>query len=122
MTTSGVRRRAVELSGAAGVPDGTLMAEWRFPESPLIPLDLGNQRLAVVDYSPASASAHWFLRWSDPLLASAHAEVAITTLAGQVPEDADTDEALRIAVLDAALLALISALGGTLSNPRPTDA
>lgn len=90
---------------------GQLAADWRFPERPLVPITLDGKPVASADYLEASASAHWFIRWEPhPRVPEHEGEIALSTLAGQVPEDIDVDEGLRVGVLDTALRAAASQL------------
>jgi hypothetical protein len=101
-----VFRSALSQFGA----DAQLNAAWRFPETPVIVVSINDVALAAIDYSEASATAHWSLSWIQPQLAGAFPPVGLTILASQVPDDADVDEALREYMLDVALQAVMAQL------------
>lgn len=90
---------------------GRMVADWRFPESPLVSITLDGEPLAAADYLVASASAHWFVDWEDhPRAREQRGQVALISLVGHVPEEVDADDALRTAVLEAALGAVAAQL------------
>ena len=67
----------------------------------------------TADYLPASASAHWFLRWTgNPQPAHRPSDLPLLSLVSQVPEEAEEDARMRAAVLDAAAEAAASELTG----------
>jgi hypothetical protein len=88
-------------------------AVWRWPDHPLVEVFLDDSAIAVVDYLPASASAHWYLRWTgDPRPAHGLNDLPLLPLATRVPEEAEEDSAMRAAVLDAAIEAAANKLTG----------
>jgi hypothetical protein len=91
-----------------------LTAQWRWPDHPLVHVHLDSQTVAAVDYLPASATAHWHLRWLDDQVLRAHPAnaLAIMPLAGHVPEEADADSAMLAFVLDEAAAAVAAELTG----------
>jgi hypothetical protein len=101
--SAGVCARAMALTG-----HGELVARWRFPASPLIAIELDGRAWAEVDYFEASASVHWALEVKGPEHESV---IGLPGLAGQVPEDIDEHEELRIAALDHSLDAAADRLG-----------
>ena len=110
---SGITRlgRLGQVRVGATIEDvGQLSGVWCFPDRPLVRILLDNEPLASADYLEASASTHWFVRWEDHEQASPQGEIALPTLAGQVPEDAARDESFELAVLEAALSAVASQL------------
>jgi hypothetical protein len=91
---------------AAAATLGLLSAKWQFPERPLVLISLDARPVAGVDYLEASASAHWFVRWAeDPRGGPPPPELALVSLATQVPEEVDANESLRVLVLDTAIKA-----------------
>lgn len=101
--STGVRARALVLVG-----HGELVARWRFPASPLIAIELGGRAWAQVDYFEASASVRWALEIKAP---GHESVIGLPGLAGEVPEDLDEHEELRIAALDHSLAAAADRLG-----------
>jgi hypothetical protein len=91
-----------------------LTAEWRWPDHPVVDVRLTGAVIAVVDYLPASASAHWFLRWTggESRGALGGAPLPLTPLATRVPEEADEDAGMRTFVLDTAVEAAANQLTG----------
>lgn len=90
-----------------------LRADWRWPDRPLVEVRLDGTVIASVDYLPASASAHWFVRWENPSVSRAGAELLpLIPLAARVPEEAEEDEGTRLLVLDAAVEATATGLTG----------
>jgi hypothetical protein len=89
-------------------------AEWHWPDHPLVDVRLAGASIAVVDYFPASASAHWFLRWTggESHGALGGAQLPLTPLATRVPEEVDADAGMRALVLDTAAEAAASQLTG----------
>lgn len=99
-----------------------LRAEWRFPEAPLVRLYRDSDLVAIADYLPSSASAHWFLRWEGDDDRAHPAEFPIMLLAGHVPEEADEDESMRATILDEAIGAAAAELTGRVVRLDPRDA
>jgi hypothetical protein len=100
-----------------------LSAEWCWPDAPLVALRLNSELVALADYLPASASAHWFLRWTaDTPRARPATELPIMSLAGHVPEEAEEDETMLAAVLDAAIGAATAELTGRVVDGELRDA
>jgi hypothetical protein len=90
-----------------------LTAHWRWPDHPIVDVGLDGSTIAVVDYLPASSSAHWFLRWPGELkVAPAFTVLPIISLATRVPEEVDGDDKVRAAVLDIAIEAVANQLTG----------
>jgi hypothetical protein len=101
-----------------------LTAEWVWPDKPLVHLYLDSEPVAFVDYLPASASAHWFLRWAgeDVHRARGAADLPIITLAGHVPEEAEREESMLATALDEALSATAAELTGRVVRIETSDA
>ncbi len=119
--------RAITVAtGVSGAPDSEtheLSAEWCWPDKPLVVVRLDSEPAAAVDYLPASASAHWFLKWTAEVSrAQLGDELPIIALASHVPEEAEEDENLRAAILDAALAAAAAQLTGRVVDVEPHDA
>ncbi len=94
-----------------------LVATWRFPTSPLITVDLGGVRLAVVDYVAHSAS----LRWALSAVETGRAPIGLQAMVARVPEEVDSDPALRTFALDTALLSATEVLIGRQARLSPID-
>jgi hypothetical protein len=108
---AGVNQRATAAS-LVERPRG-LVAEWRWPDHPLIEVRLDGEPIAVVDYLPASASIHWFLHWTGGTSAAhGSAELPLLPLATRVPEEAEEDVGTRMTVLDTAIEAAANELTG----------
>jgi hypothetical protein len=101
---------------------GSIVADWRWPDKPLVRVCHEGRELAVVDYLPASAATHWFLKWTaQDVPQEGPSELALTSLVTRVPEEVDGDESLRAVVLDTALEAVIARLSGRPATIEPGD-
>jgi len=94
-----------------------LVATWRFPVSPLITIDLGGDGFAFVDYAGHSAS----IRWGFSLVEGRRRPIGLQTMAGRVPEEIDSDQALKAFALDTALLSAAEVLLGRQARLTPID-
>jgi hypothetical protein len=99
-----------------------LSAEWQWPDQPLTRVCLDGSEIATADYFPASASAHWYLRWTGEAIASrSSTELPLIALATRVPEEAEEDAAIRKAILDVAIQAAANELTGRPSRLELAD-
>lgn len=99
-----------------------VVADWCWPDKPLVRVRVDGEEVATVDYLPASATAHWFLRWTSQTLAVEGPELLpLVPLVAVVPEEADSDDGFRAAVLDVAIEAVASRLTGSAANVEPHD-
>jgi hypothetical protein len=99
-----------------------IVADWLWPDRPLVRVRVDDQEVATVDYLPASATAHWFLKWtSNELVVEDPNPLPLMPLVAMVPEEVDGDENIRAAVLDTALEAVANRLTGGAARIEPRD-
>jgi hypothetical protein len=99
-----------------------IIAEWRWPEVPLARVRVDDREVAVVDYLPASAAAHWYLRWTSSDCGADGPDVLpLMALVTRVPEEVDGDDDMRANVLDTALEAVANRLAGRVVGIDPHD-
>lgn len=119
--------RGVDLNEGSSSNLGTIVArcisaEWRWPEVPPARVRVDDREVAVVDYLPASAAAHWYLRWaSDDIAAGGPDVLPLISLVTRVPEEVDGDDDIRATVLDTALEAAANRLAGRVVRIAPYD-
>ena len=114
--------RVAVVSQVPSLGRAVLRADWCWPEQPLVRVLVEDCEAAVADYLPASATAHWFLRWRSGTIAAEGPElVPLMSLATHVPEEVDGDETLRVVVLDTVLEAVASRLTGRAETIEPRD-
>jgi hypothetical protein len=113
-----------EVSTASPRGDGVhrIVADWLWPDRPLVRVRVDDQEVATVDYLPASATAHWFLKWtSNELVVEESNPLPLMPLVAMVPEEVDGDESIRAVVLDTALEAVANRLTGRAARIEPRD-
>lgn len=99
-----------------------ITAEWCWPEVPLARVRVDDLEVAVLDYLPASAAAHWYLRWvSGDIGADGPDFLPLISLVTRVPEEVDGDDDMRATVLDTALEAVANRLAGRVVRVAPYD-
>jgi hypothetical protein len=100
-----------------------IRAEWCWPDSPAIAVLLDGELFASADYLAASASAHWFLRWTrDAIPSHEPVKFPLLALATRVQEELDEDDAMRAASLDTVIEAAASGLAGRPVSLETRDA
>jgi hypothetical protein len=119
-------RTAILHEVLAASPQGDdvhrIVADWLWPDRPLVRVRVDYQEVATVDYLPASATAHWFLKWtSNELVVEDPNPLPLMPLVAMVPEEVDGDENIRAAVLDTALEAVANRLTGSAARIEPRD-
>src|SRR5665213_69367 len=96
--------RGVDLDGGSSPIPGSIVAcrisaEWCWPEVPLARVRVDDREVAVVDYLPASAAAHWYLRWASRDIGADGPDVLpLISLVTRVPEEVDGDDDMRATV------------------------
>ncbi len=76
----------------------------------------------MVDYLPASASAHWYLRWASRDIGADGPDILpLISLVTREPEEVDGDDDMRATVLDTALEAVTNRLAGQVVRIAPYD-
>jgi hypothetical protein len=116
--------RGVDLDeGSSSIPGPCrISAKWCWPEVPLARVRVDDREVAVVDYLPASAAAHWYLRWASRDTGAEGPDVLpLISLVTRVPEEVDGDDDMRATVLDTALEAVANRLAGCVVRIAPYD-
>jgi hypothetical protein len=117
-----IASRIAVLNRVPSIGNAVLRANWCWPDRPLMRVLIDDRELAVADYLPASAAAHWFLRWRSGDVAPEGPELLpLMPLATHVPEEVDGDESMRAVALDTVLEAVASRLTGRAESIESRD-